>query len=81
MLDLSSRYLNMQVTYLFIISVIIMMLFSFLRMTLSGMYLFQLWTITHVMIRNLMFLCGGYFLESGITELGLKETLDTLTDY
>lgn len=58
-----------------------MTFFSFLRMTLSGMYLFNLYTIGHTMIRNLMFLCGGYFLESGITELGLKETLDTLTDY
>ena len=50
-------------------------------MILSGMFLYNLYSVPHAVVRNLMFFCGGYFLESGISVFGMKETLDTMNDY
>ena len=81
LLDLFGRYLNLQVSILFIISVVMMLLFSFLRMTLAGQFLYNMSSVLNAMIRNLMMFCGGYFLESNLSMFGIKENLDTLNDY
>ena len=80
-MDLFSHYLNSQVMYLFIISVVAMFMFSFLRMTLAGMFLYNMSSVLHGLVRNLMFFCGGYYLESNLSTFGLRENLDSLTEH
>ena len=67
--------------YLFIISVVAMFMFSFLRMTLAGMFLYNMSSVLHGLVRNLMFFCGGYYLESNLSTFGLRENLDSLTEH
>jgi len=69
--DLISKFFNWQVCLLFAISVCLMILFSFLRMALTGQLLYNMSSVFHGLIRNLIFFCGGFFLESNITFFGI----------
>ena len=47
----------------------------------DGPYLYNVNTIMHTFMRNLVVINGGYFVESGVEEYGLVENTDSLNDF
>ena len=60
------RYANRQVFMIYYISLLIICMLSFLRTIMDGSYLFQVHNFEYALVRNLLVLNGGYFLESNI---------------
>jgi len=51
---------------IYFISLLIICMLSFLRTIMDGSYLFKVHNFEYALVRNLLVLNGGYFLESNI---------------
>ena len=76
--QLFKSYFNTQAFLLLAISILMMLLLAFLRMNQVGWYLYGMSHVLHSLVRNLMFFCGGFFLESNLSSFGIEENLSEL---
>lgn len=74
------RYANRSVYNIYAISLSMLIMLSFLRTILDGQYLYNVSDFRYALVRNLLVLNGGYFLESGIKVTGSIEESNTEID-
>lgn len=80
-LQFITEYMNKTVLMLWLISIVFLVLFSWLRTKLEGPYLYEASDLGHALHRNLMALSGGFFVESGLNVFGIDETNTSLEDF
>ena len=76
----TSRYFNRSVFNIYALSLTILGMLAALRVILDGAYLYNVHDIRYALVRNLLVLNGGYFLDSGITMTGGIDESNTAID-
>ena len=77
LLVLFGKYASKHVVLLIAISVILLIIASYVRMALLGPLVFGMSDLYYALTRNLMMFTNGYFLESGVSTFGISESLSS----
>ena len=75
------RFISKHVMILFFMSVFLLVISSFMKMSMLGPLVYGMENFFYALTRNLMQYAGsGYFLESGVTTFGITENLESATE-